>query len=196
MMRRLIFGTVLLFGVVGGGARAQSSADAYFHEAAQAYIDNDLPAARRAVTQGLEVAPSDARLRALREKLRQTRRSEANRSSNADREQSSGEGPESSTEDGRSQSEAGDQSREEPGGQRPESSEEGGNRASSRGEPQDGERRKGRSRRSREGAPRPAERLSRAQAEQLLRALEVQEQQLLRTLSPLEGERTSVEKDW
>lgn len=205
MMRRVVCAIVLVC-VLGSGRAAAQSADAYFHEAAQQYIDNNLPAARRAVTQGLEVAPKDARLQALQEKLRETRRSTgtADRSSRSgQRQQQSGQQSEQSSEGGQSRSESGQRSRAEPGAQQQNRS---GGQGQSR--PQNGEERRageegperqpraGGGQRAREGEPRPVRALSRAQAEQLLRALEVQERQLLRTLAPREGDASTVEKDW
>ncbi len=207
MMRRAVCVIVWALVVGGGSAAAQSDssaseADPYFHEAAQAYIESDLPAARRAVAQGLEVAPSDPRLQALREKLRQTRPSESepDRTSDSERpQQQSGPQGESSDE-GRSASDTGDRERQQPGAQEPESSDGAGQRAPSGEEERAGEReaqeQQGMGGESPEGDRRPARRLSRAQAEQLLHALEMQEQQLLRTLPPRDGERPSVEKDW
>ena len=207
MIRRVVLMIVWGIVVAGGSVAAQpdptrSAADPYFHEAAQAYIDNDLPAARRAVAQGLEVAPSDARLQALRERLRQTRQSdrEPDRSSDSEqRQQQSGEQGESAADEGRSASDTGDRERQQPG-QAPESSDGSGQRAPS-GEEQPAEEQDGQEQRRMGGDssgddPRPARQLSRVQAEQLLRALEMQEQQLLRTLKPRDGDRPSVEKDW
>lgn len=207
MIRRVVLMIVWGFAVAGGSVAAQpdptrSAADPYFHEAAQAYIDNDLPAARRAVAQGLEVAPSDARLQALRERLRQTRQSdrEPDRSSNSEqRQQQSGEQGESSSDEGRSASDTGDRERQQPGQARTESSDGPGQRAPSgeqQAEEQDGQEQRRMGGGSSGDDPRPARQLSRVQAEQLLRALEMQEQQLLRTLKPRDGDRPSVEKDW
>lgn len=50
---------------------AEPPAAARFHDGARLYVDGDLDAAAAAVDAGLAEAPSDARLRALRELIRQ-----------------------------------------------------------------------------------------------------------------------------
>ncbi|MFO8100322.1 MAG: hypothetical protein R6T83_11970 [Salinibacter sp.] len=201
MMSRAVLVVVLLLLGGLGDAVAQSDADAYFHEAAQAYVDNDLPTARRAVAQGLEAAPSDPRLQALRDKLQQSRPEEGDpdRASDAERPPSSENESEASGTDGQSQSEAGDRSRDAPGAEEPERPD--GQGAPSGADPQAEARPpEGEAEADGGGAqadePRPTRQLGRAQAEQLLRALEVQEEELLRTLQLRDGERRSVEKDW
>lgn len=208
MTRRIVLVLVWVCAVGVGNATAQSdatssAAEPYFHEAAQAYIDNNLPTARRAVAQGLEVAPSDPRLLALREKLRQTRPSDRDPNQSADaerRQQQSSNQRQSSSDGGRSASDTGSRERQQAGAQTPEPAEGTGARSPYGEEPREGESEGEMQRGARDGASsgerRPTGRLSRAQAEQLLRALEVQEQHLLRTLQPRDGERRSVEKDW
>jgi len=186
-------GGVLL--VLGGTpALGQSSADAFFHEAAQRYVSGDTEAARQAVEQGLEVAPSDPRLRALRRKLEQQedrrgggQTSRHGQPSQSQRDPSDGNDAQeerSDAEQGESESETDDASSAESSrssGADPSSGESG-----AQGQPGDPRSTQQRSRR----------RLSRAQAARLLQALEDQEQKLLREVQKQSQEPERVEKDW
>lgn len=196
-------GWVLVLLLAGGNVavQAQSGADAYFHEAAQQYVNDEVRAARRTVEQGLKVAPSDPRLLALRKKLRQGKRPEEQ----GGRQDSSAAGSNSNSQQGNNSPT--DESSQ--GGQEPSEEEEGGAQqpgspespsSEQTGPPSDappatdaargGERDAG-------SDGRPVDRLSRAQAERLLRALEGQERELLRRLPPESTERPpTVEKDW
>jgi len=204
LLRRIgiIAGLLLVLG--GTPAAGQSSADAFFHDAAQRYVNGDLEAARRAVEQGLNASPSDPRLRALQKKLEQQEERRGGGSSgqggqsqqqrqdrqkrqsldgdNAQQEQSgdSGQNP-------RSQSDAASdrESSRRAGSQ----SDRAGNDMQSRGSEgtQGGTRRSDR---------RPANTVSRAQAARLLRALENQEMKLLREVQVRTQEGATVEKDW
>jgi len=203
MMKRAAWTVgVMVLLLLGGStpARAQSRAEAYFHEAAQQYVADEVQAARRTVEQGLEVAPSDPRLLALRKKLRQGQRSQ----NQGGRQDSSGAGTNDSSQQGDNSS--ADKSSE--GGQEPSDEEEGGatQPGSSESPPsgQAGPRsdspsdrngaRAGRRRSGRGG--RPVDSLSRMQAERLLRAVEGRERRLLRQLPPESTERRAVDKDW
>jgi hypothetical protein len=199
-------------------AQAQSAADSYFHEAARQYVADNVPAARRAVEQGLEVAPSDPRLLALRKKLRQGSRpdgrreeggtdagsqrgSQQNENASPSASSNGGDTP-SSEQSGAARTGAQERSQTRPGGSRD------GDRKARRdvqrgtdappppeGRPQDRSARADTTRRG-PGGHRRATPLSRAQAERLLRALEGQERQLLRQLRLRSASRQSVEKDW
>lgn len=193
-------------------ASAQSSADAYFHEAARQYVADDVPAARRAVEQGLAIAPSDPRLLALQKKLQQGNRPDGRKDSSSTGSQSGGQ----QNEDQSSQSSKGGQtpSSEQSGaaqtGEQASSSRQGGSRSA---DPSSSERQQNANAQSSSGgqpADRPASAdtlrrgqgghagtpLSEAQAERLLRALEGQERQLLRQLRLRSSSRQKVEKDW
>lgn len=176
-------------------AVGQQGPDAYFHEAAKHYIDEDLPAARRAVNQGLEVAPSDPRLLALRRKIEASRR----RSSDDGNSEGQGRRANSDSDTGQSTPSADSESRSrsKPDGQDPSGTREGEQeqRASADGKQTPGRQGDG-SRAATAGERRPAGTLSQAQAERLLRALEVQEQRLLRSLQRTNGSPPAVEKDW
>jgi hypothetical protein len=185
---------ILLLAVGLLPARAQSTADAYFHEAAQQYVADDVAAARRTVERGLEVAPSDPRLLALRKKLRQGGRPQGRRDSSSTGQKDGSQNSSSS----RSSSKGGETpSTEQSGAARsgrqdaPPSDESG---ASSAQRPSDRPARADTTRRGRGG--RPVDTLSRAQAERLLQALEGQERQLLRQLRTRSSPRQTVEKDW
>jgi hypothetical protein len=187
---------VLLLGMGAPAAPAQSTADAYFHEAAQQYVADDVQAARQTVERGLEVAPSDPRLLALRKKLRQEKQPNRPRkqrdSSSAEsgqkkkQDQSSGKSgnadSESSEQNSPSQSEA----------QNAPPKEEGS--GSSEGRSADRPPSPDTVRRGRGGQP--SEALNRTQAERLLRALEGQERRLLRQIRIRSSKRRTVEKDW
>lgn len=203
---------LLLVGTVP--ASAQSSADAYFHEAARQYVADNVPAARRAVEQGLAIAPSDPRLLALRKKLREGKRPQGQQ------QDSSSTGSQSGSQENENQS-----NQSSAGGQTPSpeqsgaaqtgdrespSSQQGGSRSANSG----AENRRPNANAQSSSGGQPADRpapadtlrrgrgghagtpLSRAQAERLLRALEGQERQLLRQLRMRSSSRQKVEKDW
>ena len=189
----------LLLGVSGAPVVAQSSADAFFHDAAQQYVNGNVEAARRSVTRGLEVAPLDPRLQALREKLT-TQEQERGSSGSSQRgaqdrpqsQQAKGEGnqeEQSGKSDKKTRSHA-----DTPSDQQSQSS-RGGEAGSSA---QAGDRAQNRAREAQEGSRRSTEALSRAQAARLLRALENQEIKLLREVRrQSQGQDTeAVAKDW
>lgn len=214
MTRLLGLGCVAACLLLAPPATAQSTADAYFHEAAQAYVDGAEATARRAVTQGLEAAPDDPRLIALREKLREGSRPDSQQDSS-----STTSGRRSGQQDGESSDEASE------GGENPSPSDtegptQSGPKASSKGaesgsRPGSDAQRPDRSGAQRQGAGsaqrpsdtqpsstrrgrggQPVDTLSRAQAERFLRALEGQERRLLRQLRPRSAKQQRVEKDW
>lgn len=184
-------GLLLVLG--GTPALGQSSADAFFHDAAQRYVAGDTEAARRAVERGLEIAPSDPRLQALRRKLEQQDRrgggqpSRQGQSSQSQRNPSEGDDGQQEQSDAsgeESQSEANDAASSEssrPRGADPSSA--GSGAQGGQGDDRSGDRRSTR-------------RLSRAQAARLLQALENQEQKLLREVQGQSQEPERVEKDW
>ncbi|MEF8816771.1 MAG: hypothetical protein V5A20_10335 [Salinibacter sp.] len=187
----------LLIALVGTPALGQSSADTFFHDAAQQYVEGDTEAARRAVERGLEVAPSDPRLQALRKKLEQQekrrgggRNAPQGQQSQSQRDPPQGEdGPqESSDAPGEaSQSQAEDASgSESPPSEGADPSSAGSPEGATQGGPGS----------ERAGDRQPARRLSRAQAARLLGALERQEQTLLREVQRPSREPERVEKDW
>lgn len=178
----------------------QSTADAYFHEAAQEYVAGNAAAARRAVEQGLEVAPSDPRLVALRDKLQQDGRPDGGRdsssSASSDRSQQDADPSSEEASPGTEEtSDAGEEERPQPGARDPSSDE-----SSASGQRSSSQRSADPSLRpdttGRGGSGRPIDTLSRAQAERLLQALEGQERQLLRRIRTQASEPQRVEKDW
>jgi hypothetical protein len=179
-------------------AQGQSSADAYFHEAARQYVADNVAAARRAVEQGLAVAPTDPRLLALRKKLEQGRRPQGGgRDSSSTGSQQGEQNEENDNSDDASkggQTPSSEQSGDkQPGSQDDPSSEQDGAQSSSGGaggKPGDADvRRQGQ-------GGQPVDTLSRAQAERLLRALEGQERRLMRRLRTRSATSREVEKDW
>jgi hypothetical protein len=203
MMRILCWigvGLVLLLGH-GPEARGQSSAASYFHEAAQQYVAGNRAAAQRAVEQGLEVAPSDPRLNALREKLNQqgeqpTGQQDSSATASGDRSQQNSDSSSSEA------SEEGDNSSPSSGNQGNEQS--GEQNQSTAGTSQSGQQSgsftptdsSSQAEQRPRGGGTPRDTLSREQAERLLRALEGQERQLLRELRTRSTTPRSVEKDW
>jgi hypothetical protein len=184
----------LLLGVSGAPVVAQSSADAFFHDAAQQYVNGDVEAARRSVTRGLEVAPSDPRLQALREKLT-TQEQERGSSGSSQRgaqdrpqsQQSKGEGNQEE-QSGESEEESRSHA-DTPSDQQSQSSRGGEAHSSAQAGDREG---------ARDGNRRPTEALSQAQAARLLQALENQEIKLLREVRrQSQGQDTeAVAKDW
>lgn len=197
VVRMACVGLLLLGGAIPS-AWAQSSADTYFHEAAQAYVAGEQDVALQRVEEGLEIAPSDSRLRALRETLQQDHgRSEEENGAGArsDRQEPGSRGAENT-----GPSEGVDGSEESP-----ETGSEGGSDPRSTTESGDGEQRRasraaddpkqqGRVAEGMRGTP--VDTLSRVQAERLLRALEGEERRVLRQLQVRSVERPVVEKDW
>ena len=192
---------VLLAAGSGMEARGQSGTASYFHEAAQQYVAGNRAAAQRAVEQGLEVAPSDPRLNALREKLKQqgeqpTGQQDSSATSSSDRSQQNSDSSSSET------SEEGDDSSPSSGNQGNEQS--GEQNQSTAGTSQSGQQSgsftptdsSGQAEPRPRGGGAPRDTLSREQAERLLRALEGQERQLLRELRTRSTTPRSVEKDW
>lgn len=214
MTRLFGLGSVVVCLLLAAPAAAQSTADAYFHEAAQAYVDGDRATARRAVTQGLEVAPDDPRLIALREKLREGSRPDGQQdsSSTTSGRRSGQQGNESSDEASEGGENPSPSDTEGPTQSSPQASSEGGESGSrpgsdaQRSDPSGGQRQgAGSARRPSDDRPsptrrgrggRPVDTLSRAQAERFLRALEGQERRLLRQLRPRSAKQQRVEKDW
>lgn len=200
MMRVAAFGGILflLCAVATPEAVGQSTPDAYFHRGAQAYVAGNTAAARRAVEQGLKVAPSDPQLVALREKLRQDGRSEGGQDSS-----SSSSGPESQ-QDASSASDEASSGEEEPSESGTEEQAQPGAEDRSTGTSQASGQQSQRSAEAsvradtmgRGGSGRPVDTLSRTQAERLLQALEGQERQLLRRHRTQEAKPRRVEKDW
>ncbi|GEM_PF-2151596 len=189
-----------LFVLAGAPAVAQTSADAFFHDAAQQYVAGNVEAARRAVTRGLEAHPSDPRLQALRKKLAQTDRQRGGGQSSPQgaqsrRQQQSSKGEQGqerrSGEEGRSSSSAPQSATDQQSARRQDagrSREQAGKEASQvRRQPA---RREAGSERQR------ARTLTRAQAARLLGALENQEVTLLREVRGQVQEGVRVEKDW
>jgi hypothetical protein len=189
--------SVLLLVLGGSPAAAQSSADTFFHDAAQRYVTGDVEAARQIVTRGLKTFPSDPRLQALQKKLKQT---EGNR-----------EGGRSSQRGTQSQkqgetSKQGQEERSETSGQetRPEAEEASDQESSRRTDAGSADgasggkgAAQGGSRGQKKGPKRQrANSLTQTQAARLLSALENQEEKLLREVRGQIQEGRSVEKDW
>lgn len=189
----IIGGVLLLMG--GMPAAAQSSADAFFHDAARQYVDGNVQAARQSVAQGLEVAPSDPRLLALREKLsEQDKRQGGGRSSQ--------QGPQNRQQDQQSRGEGSqdEQSGESGEETRPQADQSSDQQSSQRGDAgssgRTGPPAQDRNQEARAGTRQRPNALSQVQAARLLQALENQEMKLLREVQRRGGSDESAEKDW
>lgn len=185
-----------MLAALAGPALAQTTAQGFFHEAAQQYVDGRLDAARATVRQGLDVAPDNARLRALLETLQKE-----SKSSGGGRSSQTGE----SGQNAREQAQESNRNRGRPDGDRRGSGDES---TSSENESDDAQSESSQDVRDRaqdpsasEGAGRSGRArrenvLSRAQAVRILQALESQERTLLRQLRVRDMEQQTVEKDW
>lgn len=188
---------VVLLVMGGSSVAAQSSADAFFYEAAQQYVAGNVTAARETVDQGLEVAPSDPRLLALRKKLRQKEGRGGGRSSRrgqGGQQQDQRSEGRNTQDDRRGTSSRDAQSRAEGKTASNRSDRRADRDPSSSGRPR-GKPTRRRKKQNRGGRQRDNV-LGRAQAVRLLRALENQEEKLLRDLQVRSVKEKSVEKDW
>lgn len=193
-----IVGSLVL--VLGGTpVAAQPSADAYFHEAAQQYVDGNKEAAQQAVARGLEVAPSDPRLKALQQKLDQESQdrgggggSQQGSSNQQQREQSEGDEGQKQESDASGEAGQNEGTQEEASDSKsPQSQQPGGGGQAGGGAPRSG------TQPTREGESAERNALTRDQAARLLRALQNQEMKLLREVQGQASEtETPVEKDW
>jgi hypothetical protein len=142
MMLRVAFAglTLLLWGGLvppGAAQPAPSTGEGYFHEAAQHYLGEDLAAARRLVDEGLRVAPENAKLLALREKLQQRGPSPADSDSTSEGEagQSETPSPESDAGSAPPQNEPGESGESEDSG---EAGSQGASSSPAEGSPPEG----------------------------------------------------------
>lgn len=155
------------------------AADLY-HAGAQAYIEGDNAAALEAVEAGLDVAPNDPKLQALRELLEQQQ----------DPQDQNDGGQNDESED----SEAGDegeQNEEQDQGEQPDDGQEAeqDETQTRSSEAQAGEA-------PEQPAGREAESMTRAQAERILDAVGGEEELLLRELRRAPTQRSRSDKDW
>ena len=189
-----------------------ASVETYFHRAAQQYIAKNLSAARRIVADGLREAPGHPKLIALQATLEQgdaggsdstsSGGSGQNESPGDDSEsgsappsQNDASAPETPGAQGTSQSDGGedDASPQEP----PSTPESGGEgEANAEEQPSDTQGQAGRAAGRASETDRPGTRLSRMQAERILRALADQELKLLREVQRRASKAPPVEKDW
>ncbi len=189
-------------------AGAQSVTD-YYHTAARSYIDGDNAEAERAAEAGLALAPNDAKLQALLDKIRERNpddsggeqeQDEADQQEDGEGEQQddaqSGEqdGEESESEQpGEQQQPEGDQQQpEEPSEQEP--TEQQQDDAGTEGE-QEPSNPQGGGDTATPFDVKPGE-MSRAEAERILRAVESDELELLRDVQRRRARPRYVEKDW
>jgi hypothetical protein len=174
----------------------------YFHEAAQQYLDARFEQALATVNRGLRAAPGNPRLEALREKIQQERRRQQSSSGSGGAPQQSQRGGQPPQNAGQQDGDSREQSTPEPGDRSDQSSTEQGRPEESSGagsasaneasEPSDPGQASGTARQGQEQGPG----LSRAQAARILRALEMQEKQLLRQVQKRQRLPQRIVKEW
>jgi len=202
------------------GESGRQAGDPFFHEAAQYYVAEQKQPALQAIQEGLEVAPNHPKLLALRNKIRKQMGArpqpgdegrdgagqEEGESSESGNPQA-GEGaagqppPESSRDESGSDAPGERGSPQEANADPGEESDDGesetqGEAGSPSGDRPSGAPDAGQGRGDGEGEAGRSGRLSRAQAERILDALESQEKQLLREVQKREARPRRVEKDW
>ena len=196
-----------LFVFAAAPVAAQSVAD-YYHTAAQAYIGGDNAEAEQAAVAGLALAPNDAKLQALLEKIRERNPDDSGGEQEQDKaeQQEDGEGEqqddaqsgeqeqESDESDGEQQNEQqqpeGQQQPEEPSEQNPSEQQQGD--AEGEQEPTNPQ---GGGDTATPFDVKPGE-MTRAEAERILRAVESDELELLRDVQRRRARPRYVEKDW
>lgn len=195
----------LLF--VAAPAGAQSVAD-YYHAAAQAYIAGENTEAEQAAVAGLNIDPTDAKLRALLEKIRERNPDDSGgeqEQENADN-QEEGEGEqqenaESGEQDPEAEQEGQEEQNQQPEGEQqqppeepsePEDQQQGEAGAEGEQPPQNPQ---GGGTQSTPFEVKPGE-MSQAEAERILRAIESDELELLRDVQRRRARPRFVEKDW
>ena len=187
----LLASSALLTAAPAAAQNAAQNAETFFHSAAQSYIGKDLPEAKRQVEAGLNVAPSDPKLLALREKLEQQEQQQSQQSGQDQSQTQKGQqGQQDNKQKGEQQDdqqEEGDQEGEQQEGKQPPEDPQEGEQENDASEVQPGEV---------QPPPDPST-LTEAQAERILQALQNQEKQLLREVQrgrPVRGRPT--DKDW
>lgn len=200
-------------------AQAQSAVD-YYHDAARLYVDGNTDAAERAAEAGLALAPDDARLQALLDRIRQQEQQQDQQQGGAPDQQQQqdqqGSDDGQQGEQGQSQPEDGEEQQDES--ERLEDENEGP--ATDRMDQPPEEQQPGREPQDEQGqedeqqAPTPPEpgeddggtagqsvpvepgRMTRAEAERILSALGADERALLRNLRRTPARPRRVERDW
>lgn len=194
----------------------RQAGDPYFHEAAQYYVAEQKQPALQAIEEGLAVAPNHPKLLALRSKIREQQSAQpqpsdqgAERDNPQSGQQDNPDGAESSQGQGEQQEgdtpqendgatpptpgSAGEPGEQDAGPSDPPPTEGAGQQGEQPQQSEGGAAESGR-RDGRTGEQ--TDRLSRAQAERILQALEGQEKQLLREVQQREARPRRVEKDW
>jgi hypothetical protein len=189
---------------VASPAGAQSVAD-YYHAAAQAYIDGANADAEQAAVAGLTVDPTDAKLQALLEKIRERNPDDSGGEQEQDdaENQEDGEGEQqedaqSGEPDPEAEQEGQDEQRQPEGEQRqpeePSEPNEQRGDAGAEGE-QEPQTPQGGGTQSAPFEVEPGE-MTQTEAERILRAIESDELELLREVQRRRARPRFVEKDW
>ena len=191
---------------VASPAEAQSVAD-YYHTAAQTYIGGQNAEAEQAAVAGLNIDPTDAKLQALLEKIRERNPDDSGgeqEQENADN-QEDGEGDqqedaESGEQDSEAEQEGQEEQNQQPEGEQqqpeepsePQDQQQGDAGAEGEQPPQTLE---GGGTQSTPFEVKPGE-MSQTEAERILRAIESDELELLRDVQRRRARPRYVEKDW
>jgi len=187
-------------------AGAQSVAD-YYHAAAQAYIDGQNAEAEQAAEAGLNIDPTDAKLQALLEKIRERNpddsggeQEQENADNQEDGEGEQQENAESGEQDSEAEQEGQEEQNQQPEGEQqqpeepsePQDQQQGDAGAEGEQPPQTPE---GGGTQSTPFEVKPGE-MSQTEAERILRAIESDELELLRDVQRRRARPRYVEKDW
>jgi hypothetical protein len=201
-MKRFLLGWMLM-GCIGAAptmaqdvtaAEDTSAAETYFHEAAQQYLGEQTDAALQTVNAGLRVAPSSAKLQALRERLMQQKEQQqsgggsSSGNASSDQQESGSQASEGEQQDGSNRQTPDGSSEAKPSEQAQQPPPEASQSQNEGGAPREME--------AGTDAQRPTDRLTRAQAKRILQALANQEEQLLRQLQQHGSSKQRVTKDW
>lgn len=196
--RVLLLGLVMIVAGALGASAQDRTADQYFHTAAQQYIDENIQQAKQTVQAGLEAHPSDTRLRALLKKLQQEREKQQGAGNPSGTQNQQNKHSESNASSGSKEQDSSSPS-EQRGPQDPNESERSQQQqnSSSRGDADESADERSSSRQGSSGSGEEmTDRLTQAQAERILHALENQERQLLREIQRRGRSDQRVKKDW
>lgn len=200
--RTLLLGLAMIAAGALGAAAQNRAADQYFHAGAQQYIDEQIQQAKQTVQAGLEAHPADARLRALLKKLEQEREQQQNGGEQSSAQNQQNENRQDGAESGAPSDEnerdasADERTQQDPSSEnQPEGAQQQNASAGEEGSDENADPSAPRQRGSGSGEEQ-TDRLTRVQAERILRALENQERQLLREIQRHGRSDRRVEKDW
>jgi len=157
--------------------------DTYFHPAASLYIHGDSVAASNLVEKGLSQYPDDAKLKRLKDLLKQEQQQNENQQDQDQQDQDQQE---------QDQQEQQQQDRN----QQDQQSQDGQNSEQEERQDQDQPQNQDQQQEQAGQEPRPAEEMTPEEARQLLDAMKQEEKNERMQLRPIMGQPIHVEKDW